>query len=77
ELAERFATSPDVKDCMSANWFRYATSRADGSGDACGLRSLQDQFIESQGNVRDLMVAIANAPEFRSRAVSSQQMERE
>ena len=40
ELAQRLATSPEVRDCVKKQWFRYSLGRYEADDDACTLQSL-------------------------------------
>jgi hypothetical protein len=67
ELAHALAESPQVHDCVTRQWFRYATRRADVPSDDCTVDALVEAFADSDLNVRELMVAIAASDAFRFR----------
>ncbi|MEM6996529.1 MAG: DUF1592 domain-containing protein, partial [Myxococcota bacterium] len=68
ELANKLATSDDVRTCVARQWFRYAFGRIeDNDGDACSLEVLDDAFAASDYDVRELMVALVQTDAFRYR----------
>lgn len=68
ELAERLAGSTDVEDCVSVQWFRYATGRWEAGADACSILDIRERFTASGGDMTALAVAIATSTPFRSRS---------
>src|SRR6187455_3176545 len=58
ELAQRLAGSRDVRDCAATQWYRFASGRLEGAGDACSLRALRAAFEATGGDVRELLVAL-------------------
>lgn len=68
ELAERLAGSTDVEDCVSVQWFRYATGRWEAGEDACSILDIRERFTASGGDMTALAVAIATSTPFRSRS---------
>ncbi len=68
ELANKLATSDDVRSCVARQWFRYAFGRIeDTDGDACSLEVLDSAFAASDYDVRELMVALVETDAFRYR----------
>jgi hypothetical protein len=67
DLAHKLAESPDVRDCVATEWFRYAMGRGEASDDACALQSLKDSFATSQSNMNQLLVAVTQMVTFRYR----------
>jgi hypothetical protein len=65
ELAEALAFEPVVHDCVTSHWFRYAHRRDLDADDACVFEGLRESFAESDGDIRELVVAIATADSFR------------
>jgi hypothetical protein len=63
-LAKKLATSKMVSDCMAANWFRFASGRAETERDSCSLGTLQDAFNKSSGDLRELFVAYVSTDAF-------------
>jgi len=66
-LVERVSRSRMVKDCVSTQMFRFALGRRDDKHDAAPLAALRETFAKSDGDLRELMVAIARSDAFRSR----------
>jgi hypothetical protein len=69
ELAERLAASPEVHSCVATQWYRYAAGRAETASDGCAVLDLGTRFVESNGDLRELVVAIATSDVFRFRSV--------
>jgi hypothetical protein len=63
-LAARLAASSQVRDCVPTQWFRYAMGRHEGSDDACSLSTLTQAFTKSNGDLRELMVALTQTDAF-------------
>ncbi|MBX5482053.1 MAG: DUF1592 domain-containing protein, partial [Myxococcaceae bacterium] len=67
ELGERLAASRQVSDCVATHWFRYALGRVEAPADKESLDAIRARFAESGGDFRELFVAIASSPVFRTR----------
>ncbi|MCA9657810.1 MAG: DUF1592 domain-containing protein [Myxococcales bacterium] len=66
DLSGRLAESEDVQACMARQWFRYATRRLeDTQADRCTIDRLAAGFVESEGDIRELLVEIAVSDGFR------------
>lgn len=66
-LAGKLAISGQVQSCYVTQWFRFAYGRAETTADACTLADLMTRFSASNGNVRELLVAITQTDAFRFR----------
>lgn len=62
------AESGAVRGCQVLQWFRYAHGRDRGDADSCSLAILEDSFTTTDGNLRDLLVALTQTPSFRYRS---------
>ncbi|MEM9073580.1 MAG: DUF1592 domain-containing protein [Myxococcota bacterium] len=71
ELAERLAASPDVEDCVSMQWFRYAFGRWESEDDACAVVAMQEEFTRSGGDLHALAGALARSVAFRMRSTDA------
>jgi Protein of unknown function (DUF1592)/Protein of unknown function (DUF1588)/Protein of unknown function (DUF1587)/Protein of unknown function (DUF1595)/Protein of unknown function (DUF1585) len=67
ELADKLAGSAQVRDCVASQWFRYASGRFEGAGDACSLTPLRQAFGASGGNLQELLVALTQTESFLTR----------
>ncbi|MGE0789027.1 MAG: DUF1592 domain-containing protein [Sandaracinaceae bacterium] len=67
-LVELIASSEQAQACYATQMFRFAMGRLETDADACALAGLQQRFIDSGGDVRDLMVGIATSQPFMTRA---------
>ena len=68
ELATKLAASEEVSDCMSTQWFRYASGRTEEVPDGCSLTTMQDAFAASGGDLVELFVAMTQTDAFWYRA---------
>jgi hypothetical protein len=65
ELAHKLAASREVKTCVSMQWFRFSLGRMNSVDDSCSVKAIRDGFDASGGNVRSLLVQIAQSDAFR------------
>lgn len=64
-LLAQLAASQTASDCYTVQWFRYALKREPLLRDACSLQRMLTAFRDSQGRIRDLVLAVASADAFR------------
>ncbi|HKU42989.1 MAG TPA: DUF1592 domain-containing protein [Polyangiales bacterium] len=64
ELAGLLAGSNEVRDCAPTQWFRYSLGRRDDVADSCSLAAVQDAFEKSNGDLRELVVALTQTDAF-------------
>jgi hypothetical protein len=67
ELTKRFATSPQVRDCMATQWLRYAVRRAETAADTCSQAQLASAFGQT-GDIKQLLRAVVQSDAFRYKA---------
>jgi hypothetical protein len=67
ELASRLAGSRAVQSCVARQWLRFAVSRLDGGQDACAVSHLTSAMSGSGQSLRELVLALTGADEFRFR----------
>jgi Protein of unknown function (DUF1592)/Protein of unknown function (DUF1588)/Protein of unknown function (DUF1595)/Protein of unknown function (DUF1585)/Protein of unknown function (DUF1587) len=65
-LSERLARSARTRDCVTANWAAYATGTIRDELNACTLQPIVRKFADGKLDMRELLVAIATSPSFRS-----------
>jgi Protein of unknown function (DUF1588)/Protein of unknown function (DUF1592)/Protein of unknown function (DUF1595)/Protein of unknown function (DUF1585) len=70
ELLQHVADSGDAKACFVGHWLTQAYRRAADPGDACAVEQVSQAFADSDGNVVELMVALAKSDNFRYRLKS-------
>ena len=64
-MSAKLAKSTAARDCIARQWFRFAMVRSyDADGDDCPLAGPQ-LTMQTSGNLRDLVVAIATSDAFR------------
>ncbi len=66
ELAHKLADSTTLRECVTTQWFRFAFGRGEQTRDECEMAALRAAFAESDGDVRELMIAIATGDAFRN-----------
>ncbi|HKP56842.1 MAG TPA: DUF1592 domain-containing protein [Polyangiales bacterium] len=64
ELAGLLAGSNEVRDCAPTQWFRYALARRDQAEDSCSLGEVQEAFEKSNGDLKELVVALTQTEAF-------------
>jgi hypothetical protein len=69
ELVTLLAASPDVSACFVKKAFQYAHGRHETRADACALESIGRAFDGADGDVLDLMVALASDDSFVQRSL--------
>lgn len=75
ELGEKLAQSGAVRDCVATQWLRYALGRFEGGGDQCSLTQLRAAFRASEGDLRELLVALTQTESFLyRRALSAEEV---
>ncbi len=73
DLMEAIAASDEAHACYATHAFRYALGRMEAPQDECALEEIQGSFVDSGGDVRELMVAIATSDAFMFRTVGGAQ----
>ncbi|MEM6294928.1 MAG: DUF1592 domain-containing protein [Myxococcota bacterium] len=66
EMMELLAGADATRECLASKAAQFAIGRALTGSDTCSMEQLQTRFAESPGTWRDLVVAIALSPGFRS-----------
>lgn len=64
ELANTLASSEQVRDCVPTQALRYAWGRRETGEDTCSVSAVQDAFAKSDGNLRELMIALTQNDAF-------------
>jgi len=70
--AAGFAWSKDVSGCMVTHWFRFGNGRDTTTEDACTLETLTGAFARSDGNLRELLLALVQTDAFMFRQGAAQ-----
>jgi hypothetical protein len=66
EMMTLLAEAEATRECLASKTAQFAIGRALTGDDSCSMEQLQTRFAQSQGTWRDLVVAIALSPGFRS-----------
>jgi hypothetical protein len=72
ELAGMLAQTPEVRDCMARQWFRFSLGRMDDDQDQCTMDRLATAFEDSGHDVRSLIQEIVLSDAFRHRLASEE-----
>jgi hypothetical protein len=64
ELASALAGSTQVQECVASQWFRFAYNRTVTPEDTCSIEQLNDVFVSSNFNVKELLVALTQTNAF-------------
>ena len=68
ELAEKLASTEQVSDCLTENWFTWAHGRAPThEADECNLAKAQTDFILADHDIVELLISFATSDGFRYR----------
>jgi hypothetical protein len=63
-MAQKLATSSQVRACLTTQWFRFAAGRSEAQADECSLSTLRDAFASSDGDLLELIVATTQTDAF-------------
>ncbi len=72
DLAQQLAEHPQAQRCYLTQWFRYASSRSVEADDTCTLNGMHDALIESDYDIRELLVGLTQTVSFRYRNVEGE-----
>jgi hypothetical protein len=64
ELGEKLASSAEVRECMTRQWFRFALDRFEQDMDACSMKALLDRFQEAEFDLNVLPHALVRTDAF-------------
>lgn len=67
ELSERLVASPVYEACVATQVFEFAVGRPPMAADDCTLESLATVMQDNDGDMRELVIAIATSRAFRQR----------
>ena len=67
DLIARLSSSRDLESCVVLQWFRYGHGREELTADQCTMDGLAEAFAASDGDIRELLVAITRSDAFRFR----------
>lgn len=70
ELVQRIAESQDAHGCFVQHWMNQAYGREESPDDACAQQAVQAAFRESDGNIVEMLVALAKTDQLRYRLAS-------
>ncbi len=68
DLANKLSRSGQVRRCMVKQMFRYTFGRAETDHDRCALDKLEQEFLATDGDLIELLVAMTQTAPFTSEA---------
>jgi Protein of unknown function (DUF1592)/Protein of unknown function (DUF1588)/Protein of unknown function (DUF1595)/Protein of unknown function (DUF1585)/Glycogen recognition site of AMP-activated protein kinase/Cytochrome C oxidase, cbb3-type, subunit III/Protein of unknown function (DUF1587) len=67
ELGAALAASPTAQACFARQWFRFARGFRETAAHRCAVRAAAQRLQASDGDLRELMVAVSLSPDFLNR----------
>jgi len=67
ELADKLLASTDFRECVAHQWTTFALGREPNEADECSMEGIRQSLAD--GDLRELLVAIATSDSFRFRVV--------
>ena len=67
DLMDALAESVQVEQCYALHWFRYGMGRSEREVDQAAIQQIADEFVAADGNIKELLVAVAGTERFRTR----------
>ena len=67
EMAQNLVQSERVASCVSEQFFRYAFARNAAAEDVCSIQSMEDALVASDGDLKEMLVAMVKTDAFRFR----------
>lgn len=64
-LSEALASSAEVEACFADQMFVFANRRRADTAEKCTTKAMREAFADSDGDIRELLVALATSPAFR------------
>ncbi len=65
EMVDKLAASPELRECMSTQWFRFAFGREPEDADACTQAKMISKLKDGQGNIREAVLSLVQSDAFR------------
>ena len=65
EMAEILAISPEVRTCMSTQWFRFALGRDPDEADSCTQEQVKKAFLQGKGDIKEAILSLVASDSFR------------
>lgn len=72
QLASLLAQSERAAACFTLQYYRFARGELEAARDQCAVEALQAQFVASGRDIKALMIATTQTPEFTRRARAAQ-----
>jgi hypothetical protein len=67
DLTTQLAKTPELRECVSRHWVRYLLRRQEMKEEKTTIDALLKAFDDSQGDLREVLVAIAGTKAFTHR----------
>jgi hypothetical protein len=67
QLGQKMAESTQVSQCVTEQWFRYALGVGSSDMDSCTVAQVTKAMTNSQGDMREILIATVSSDAFRHR----------
>ena len=67
EMADRLASSDQVKRCVVQQWFRFGYGRVETDDDECSMDTIEAAFAAADYDIKELIIALTKTDAFRYR----------
>jgi hypothetical protein len=67
QLGQKMADSAQVGQCVTEQWFRYALGLGSSDMDSCTVAQITKAMTNSQGDMREILIATVSSDAFRHR----------
>ena len=64
DLSQKLGQSADVQACVSRRWMEHGLGRRLDDGELCKVLGLKEALVAANGNVREMLVALATSRDF-------------
>jgi hypothetical protein len=64
ELVQKLASSEQVSNCYATQWMSFGYGRGFAAEDACTRARVEAAFAATEGNVRELLIALTQTDAF-------------
>ncbi len=68
-LSEKLSESAQAQTCFVTQWYRYGMGRVEQTEDLCSIKELVQAFIDSDGDLRQMLLTFVQTDAFRYRTL--------
>lgn len=74
-LSQRLSESVQAQTCFVTQWYRYGMGRVEQTEDLCSIKELVQGFLESDGDLRQMLLSFVETDAFRYRTLGDLSMQ--